>query len=107
MRTSSSWNSLQAALYQRVVQPLGSQVPSQRVAKELVTTAAIMPNRLRTKKPTSAQTAIAHSLAPMPVPRTMSALPAAGRAAIQEPARGEHRDDDGELHEGHDQGDGR
>ena len=38
MSTSPSWNSSQADTYQRVVQPAGSQVPSQRVAKELVTT---------------------------------------------------------------------
>ena len=51
--TSSSWNSFQAAAYQRVVKPAGSQVPSQRVAKELTTTVAIIARRLTTKKPTS------------------------------------------------------
>src|SRR5262249_5862194 len=55
--TLDSWNSFQASKYQRVVQPAGSQVPSQRVAKELRMTAAITPTRLRTKSPVTAQTA--------------------------------------------------
>src|SRR3546814_10698240 len=53
--TDPSWNSLQDELYHRVVSPAGSQVPSQRVAKELVTTLAIIASRLRTKKPTKTQ----------------------------------------------------
>ncbi len=43
--TSPSWNSRQADEYQRVVQPAGSQVPSQRVAKDEVTTVAIIAER--------------------------------------------------------------
>ena len=46
--TESSWNSFQAATYQAVVQPSGSQVPSQRLANELVATAAIMNAMLTT-----------------------------------------------------------
>ncbi len=44
----SSWNSFHAAVYQLVVQPSGSQVPSQRRANELVATAAIMSPMLTT-----------------------------------------------------------
>src|SRR4051794_40488787 len=68
-RTSQSWNSLQAEEYQRVVKPTGSHVPSQRVAKELVTTVAIIANRLMTKKPTRNQMAAAQSFEPSVVSR--------------------------------------
>ena len=44
--TSPSWNSSQAERYQLVVQPSGSHVPSQRVANELVTTAAMIANEI-------------------------------------------------------------
>src|SRR4051812_46239371 len=62
--TSSSWNSAQAALYQRVVHPAGSHVPSQRVAKEETTTDAIMPKTLTTKNAISAAIAVDQSLSP-------------------------------------------
>ena len=55
--TLDSWNSFQALKYHFVVKPTGSQVPSQRVAKELTTTAAITPMRLRMNRPATAQTA--------------------------------------------------
>src|SRR2546423_6855060 len=56
--TSSSWNSAQAALYQRVVHPEGSHVPSQRVAKEETVTDAMTPKTLRTKKAISTTIAV-------------------------------------------------
>src|SRR4029453_13310257 len=97
----------------------GSQVPSQRVAKELVTTVAIMARRLRTKNPVTVQTAAAQSFAVAVVSRIMarpfrvgagrarasgrraacSALPARGRAAVEEAARCEDRGDDEQVHE--------
>src|SRR5207249_11906088 len=46
--TESSWNSFHAAVYQLVVQPSGNHVPSQRLAKELVATAAIIKATLTT-----------------------------------------------------------
>src|SRR5437762_6220337 len=46
--TSPSWNSFHAAVYQFVVQPSGSQVPSQRRANELVATDAIISPMLTT-----------------------------------------------------------
>src|ERR1700740_1429807 len=52
----SSWNSLHAVEYHRNVKPLGNQVPSQVVAKELTTTTAITARTLRTKKPIATQT---------------------------------------------------
>src|SRR3954466_11787999 len=97
---SSSWNSSQAARYQRVVQPAGNQVPSQRVAKELVTTVAIMARRLRTKKPVTPQTAAAPSFPLTGVSRTMaSPFPAGGRAAVEQAARGEHGGEDEKLNQ--------
>src|SRR5215475_13499514 len=60
MRTSFSWNSFQAEMYQRVVKPAGSQAPNQRVPSELTATAAIVAITLTTKKITSAQIAMAH-----------------------------------------------
>src|SRR5450830_685100 len=48
--TSPSWNSCQAAEYHSSVQPLGSQVPSQRLATELVATEAIIRPTLIRKK---------------------------------------------------------
>ena len=42
MSMSPSWNSSQAEEYQRVVQPPGSHVPSQRVPNELTITVPIM-----------------------------------------------------------------
>src|SRR5260370_29716917 len=60
IRTSCSWNSSQAELYQRVVKPAGSQAPNQRVPSELTATAAIVAITLTTKKITSAQIAMAH-----------------------------------------------
>src|SRR3954467_13983653 len=62
--TSSSWNSAQAALYQRVVNPAGSHVPSQRVAKEETITDATTPKTLRTKKAISAVLVVDQSLSP-------------------------------------------
>src|ERR1700731_3793997 len=56
--TSSSWNSAQAALYQRVVHPEGSQVPSQRVAKEETVTDVMTPKTLTTKKAISTTIAV-------------------------------------------------
>src|SRR5438477_4324642 len=47
--TSPSWNSFHAAVYQFVVHPSGSQVPSQRRANELVATDAIINAMLMTK----------------------------------------------------------
>src|SRR5687767_12910572 len=96
--TSPSWNSFHAEVYQRVVQPCGSQLRSQRVAKEFVTTVAIIAKRLRTKKPTRTQTAVAQSFAPMVVSRIIgSTFPAGGRAAVEEAAGGQDRSHDGEL----------
>ncbi len=43
-----SWNSRHASVYQVVVQPSGSQVPSQRRANELVATAAMIRPMLTT-----------------------------------------------------------
>src|ERR687897_1296493 len=105
---SQSWNSFQAEEYHRVVQPAGSQVPSQRVAKELVTTVPIIASRLTMKKPTSDQTATAQSFEPIVVSRIMG-LPfrAGGRAAVEQPTGGEHRDHDAELDEAHDHRDRR
>src|SRR5450432_1811404 len=40
--TEPSWNSFHAAVYHVVVQPSGRKVPSQRLANELVATAAII-----------------------------------------------------------------
>src|SRR5881628_1684449 len=40
--TESSWNSFHAEMYQVVVHPSGSHVPSHRLANELVVTAAII-----------------------------------------------------------------
>src|SRR3954453_15131775 len=103
IRMSSSWNSFHAARYQRVVQPAGNHVPSQRVANELVTTVAIMPNRLITKKPTNTQTAVRHSRAPIESSGGMALAFRAGRgAAIEQPAQADHRDHDGELYQRHD-----
>src|ERR1700746_1750245 len=51
IRTLSSWNSFQAVEYHRNVNPLGNHVPSQVVAKEFTSTAAITARTLRTKKP--------------------------------------------------------
>src|SRR5260370_19217231 len=56
--TSSSWNSAQAALYQRVVHPEGSHVPSQRVAKEETGTDVMTPKTLTTKKAISTTIAV-------------------------------------------------
>ncbi len=70
--TFESWNSRHASKYQRVVQPAGSHVPSQRVAKELTSTAAMTARRLRTKRPASAHTAKRHSFEPMPWSRIMA-----------------------------------
>src|SRR5215472_11027451 len=56
--TSSSWNSAHAALYQRVVHPEGSHVPSQRVAKEETVTDAMTPKTLTTKKTISTTIAV-------------------------------------------------
>ena len=47
--TESSWNSFHAAVYHVVVHPSGNQVPSQRLANELVATAAIISAMLMTK----------------------------------------------------------
>src|SRR3954447_4430669 len=100
---SSSWNSFHAAKYQRVVQPAGNHVPSQRVANELVTTVAIMPNRLITKKPTNTHTAVRHSRAPIESSGGMAlAFRASGRAAIEQPAQANHRENDSKLHQRHD-----
>src|SRR3712207_3484797 len=95
-------------VYQRVVQPTGSHVPSHRVAKELVITVAIMAMRLMTKNPTVAQTAAAQSLAPRVVSRIIGlSFRAGGGTAGEQPARGEDRNDDGKLHEAHDHRDRR
>jgi hypothetical protein len=75
--TSPSWNSSQAEVYHRVVHPTGSQVPSQRVANELVTTVAIIANRLSTKNATSTQTAAAQSFARTLVSRIIEHSPQA------------------------------
>src|SRR5215475_12190948 len=56
--TASSWNSAQAALYQRVVHPEGSHVPSQRVAKEETVTDVMTPKTLTTKKTISTTIAV-------------------------------------------------
>src|SRR5689334_11650272 len=94
-RTSPSWNSSQAEAYQRVVQPSGSQVPSQRVAKESVTTVPIMAKRLITKNPTSVQIAAAQSFEASVVSRIIGlSFRAAGGAAVEEAAGGEHRHHD-------------
>src|SRR5260221_14545015 len=63
-RTSSSWNSAQAELYQRVVHPEGSHVPSQRVAKDETVTDAMTPNTLTTKKMISTTIAVDQRRAP-------------------------------------------
>jgi hypothetical protein len=63
-----------------VVQPAGSQVPSQRVANELVTTVAIMARRFRTKNTVSVQTAAAQSFARTFVSRIM-----AGSLSLRKP----------------------
>src|SRR4051812_26479815 len=62
--TSPSWNSAQAALYQRVVHPAGSHVPSQRVAKEETITDAMTPKRLTRKKAISTAVGVDQSLSP-------------------------------------------
>src|SRR4051812_28767798 len=87
---SSSWNSSQAARYQRLVQPAGSQVPSQRVANELVTTVAIIAKRLRTKKPTSVQTVMAQSRAASVVSRITGTLPPCHSGAARRAEPGTH-----------------
>ena len=69
MSTWPSWNSSQAAAYQLPVSATGSQVPSQRVAKESSTTVAIMAMRLRRKKPTSTHSTVLHSFAQIVVSR--------------------------------------
>ena len=48
MSTEPSWNSFHAEVYQLVVQPSGNQVPSQRLAKELVATEATISPTLTT-----------------------------------------------------------
>src|SRR5690606_37923510 len=71
--------------------------------KELTTTVAIIAKRLRTKKPTTTHTAVAHSFAPTGVSRiTRSSFPARGRTAIEEPAHAEYCHDDGKFYEAHD-----
>src|SRR3954452_5768147 len=87
---SSRWNSSQAARYQRVVQPAGSQVPSQRVANELVTTVPIMAKRVTTKKPTSVQTVMAQALAASVLSRIMSARQPCHSGAAQRAEPGTH-----------------
>ena len=69
--TESSWNSFHAAVYQVVVQPSGSHVPSQRRANELVATAAIIRPMLTTntiirphRKPLQAVSSQRLSIAP-------------------------------------------
>src|SRR5205085_6270145 len=104
--TSPSWNSPQAALYQRVVQPAGSQVPSQRVPSELTATEAISANRFSTKKITTTHTAVTHRR-PSALRAVISTLSAARRTAVQQPAQHQHRGDDAELHEAHDHRDRR
>ena len=46
------------------MKPAGSQVLNQRVPNEFTTTLPIIASRLRTKKPTTVQTAIDHSFSP-------------------------------------------
>src|SRR3546814_6049519 len=74
---------------------------SQRVAKEFTTTVAIMARRFTTKKPTTTQTAVAHSRVPMLSSRIASAFPAGSGAAIEHSARRQHGHHDDELDETH------
>src|ERR1700674_4823205 len=96
--TESSWNSFQAPTYQAVVQPPGSQVPSQRLANELVATAAIMNAMLTTNKvirPSSSprHARSNHALATLRF-ITRLAFPARNRAAIKQIAQAQHGGDD-------------
>src|ERR1700724_1302111 len=93
--TSSSWNAAQAALYQRVVHPEGSQVPSQRVAKEETVTDVMTPKTLTTKKAIS--TTIAGDQRRSP----------SERRGTDDAAQGEHGDYDDQLHRSHDHRDRR
>ena len=55
--TSPSWNSDQAELYQRRVNPSGNQLRNQRVEKELTTTLPISASRFTTNQIVTAQIA--------------------------------------------------
>src|SRR5690606_22707100 len=87
MITGVNWNSRHASKYQLVVQPTGSQVPSQRVATELTITAAMTPRRLSRNSATTDQMAKRQRREARPASRIIwlsSSLGAAGGAAIEQ-----------------------
>src|SRR5678815_2029352 len=100
--TSKSWNSFHAAVYHDVVHPSGSHVPSQRLAKELVATAAIMRPMLTTKIVINPSRKPRQALSSQTFIERSSSFAARHRAAIEEVAKRQHRGDDDELHEAHD-----
>src|SRR5437773_934985 len=102
----SSWNSFQAAVYHVVVQPSGSHVPSQRLAKELVATAAIIRPMLTTKsviRPSSRprQARSNHACRSGRAAVMRLAFSSGDRAAIEDVSKREDRCDDDELHQAH------
>src|SRR5450759_2504066 len=93
-------------MYQDVVHPSGSHVPSQRLANELVATAAIMNAMLTTNsviRPSSSPRQARSNHAEATCRFIWGLAFAAGnRAAIEQVAQSEHRGDDDQLHEAHD-----
>src|SRR5262245_36536313 len=94
IRTSKSWNSFHAAVYHEVVQPSGSQVPSQRRANELVATAAIMRPMLTTNSVIRPSKNPFHARSAQAFIASSSSLPARDRAAVEEIAQAEHGGND-------------